>query len=403
MIRNSTHTYGGVTKTFHWLTAFLILSLIPLGIIANGLPYETSEQLAQKAWLFSFHKTLGIAVFFVALLRILWALSQPKPGLLNTGKRVESWLAETVHWLLYGSLVLVPLSGWIHHSATSGFAPIWPPISNLVGQSLPLIPKSETLAHTAASLHIIFERVLVISILLHIAGALKHHFMDRDITLRRMLPGMTVPDIMPHQHKSKAPFVTALVAYVAALGIGAGLGLFKVDHSQAAVPQLAEVSTGWKVETGTLGITMQQLGSDISGSFADWTAAINFAETPDSNGIHGDVEVVIAIGSLTLGSVGNQALAPDFLAAEAFPTAVFAASILSQDSGYVAEGTLTLKGAEVPVALPFTLSIQDGTATMTGSTAINRTDFNVGEKYPDEESVGFTVNINVELTAKRQE
>lgn len=67
---NSAHHYGSVTKTFHWLTALLILTLIPLGIIANKLPYETSEQLAQKAWLFSLHKTLGVTVFFVALARI---------------------------------------------------------------------------------------------------------------------------------------------------------------------------------------------------------------------------------------------------------------------------------------------------------------------------------------------
>ena len=52
MLRNSQTTYGGVTKTFHWLTALLIVTLIPLGIYANGLPYETGEQLARKAWLF---------------------------------------------------------------------------------------------------------------------------------------------------------------------------------------------------------------------------------------------------------------------------------------------------------------------------------------------------------------
>ena len=82
----STH-YGGITKTFHWLTALLILTLIPLGIYANGLPYETSEQLAEKAWMFSLHKTLGVTVFFVALARILSAISQPKPGLLHAARQ----------------------------------------------------------------------------------------------------------------------------------------------------------------------------------------------------------------------------------------------------------------------------------------------------------------------------
>ncbi|MEX0339096.1 MAG: cytochrome b, partial [Arenibacterium sp.] len=109
-VSNSTQSYGSVTKTFHWLTALLVLTLIPLGIIANRLPYDTSEQLAQKAYLFSLHKTLGVTMFAVAVLRILWALAQPKPGALNAKRRVEHLLAETVHWLLYGSLVLVPLT-----------------------------------------------------------------------------------------------------------------------------------------------------------------------------------------------------------------------------------------------------------------------------------------------------
>lgn len=106
-LANTTQSYGGVAKTLHWLTALLILTLIPLGIVANQLPYDTSEQLAQKAWLFSLHKTLGVAVFFVALVRILWAVTQPKPGLLHPDRKVESLAAETVHWLLYGSLVQI--------------------------------------------------------------------------------------------------------------------------------------------------------------------------------------------------------------------------------------------------------------------------------------------------------
>ena len=94
-------TYGTVTKTFHWLTALVIITIIPLGVIANRLPYETNEQLAFKAQLFSFHKTLGVIVFAVALPRILWALTQPKPGSLHPERKAESFLADLVHWLLY--------------------------------------------------------------------------------------------------------------------------------------------------------------------------------------------------------------------------------------------------------------------------------------------------------------
>ncbi|NNK78515.1 MAG: cytochrome [Litoreibacter sp.] len=400
MLRNSTTTYGGVTKTFHWLTALLVVTLIPLGIYANGLPYETGEQLARKAWMFSLHKTLGVTVFFVALARIGWALSQPKPGLLNSERKLESFLAETVHWLLYASLVLVPLSGWIHHAATTGFAPIWWPF----GQSLPLVPKDDDVAHTFAALHIVFERVLAASILLHIAGALKHHVFDKDKTLRRMLPGHTDPGPLPAKRHSALPLLGAGAGYVVALAIGAAIGLFShAESTTSPVPTLAEVETGWQVEQGTLALTVRQLGSDVQGSFENWTAAINFKETADAEGRHGNVEVQIAIASLTLGSVTAQAMGADFFHTQAHPTAVFAADILTDaEGGYFAEGTLDLKGSTQPIILPFTLQIDDDTATMTGQTRLNRTAYRIGEAYPDETSLGFDVVIDVSLTAIRQ-
>jgi len=109
---NTARSYGSVTKTFHWLTVLLIITAIPLGIIANGLPHDTGEAAAFKGLLFSLHKTVGITAFFVALARIAWALRQPKPAGLHPERRAESFLAELVHWLLYGSLVLVPLTGF---------------------------------------------------------------------------------------------------------------------------------------------------------------------------------------------------------------------------------------------------------------------------------------------------
>ncbi|HKK97771.1 MAG TPA: cytochrome b/b6 domain-containing protein, partial [Marivita sp.] len=178
-LTNTQSQYGVVTKTFHWLTALGIVLVIPLGIIANDMPYDTSEQLADKAWLFSLHKTVGVTVFFVALARIAWAVSQPKPAPLHPDRKAETLLAEIVHWLLYGSLILVPLSGWIHHAATEGFAPVWWPF----GQNLPLVPDDAAVAEAFAGLHIVFERVLVISLILHVGGAVKHAVIDKDSTL----------------------------------------------------------------------------------------------------------------------------------------------------------------------------------------------------------------------------
>ena len=392
-LSNTQTRYGNVTKTFHWATALLIVALIPSGIIANGLPFDTVEEVTRKARLFSIHKTLGMTLFTVAVLRILWAISQPKPVPLHPERKVEHFLAETVHWLLYGSLIIVPLSGWVHHAATEGFAPIlWP-----FGQNLPFVPKSELVAESSASLHIIFERVLVIALFLHIAGALKHHFSDRDSTLKRMWFGATEAGEPGHRASPVSPIVAAVAAWVLAIGVGASIGMFARHETPGTAEALAAVDSDWQVESGTLGIKVNQLGSDVSGTFSDWTAAITFDET--AVGVMGNVDVTISIASLTLGSVTQEALKPEYFDASVFPTASFVAEITRAETGFAAEGTLTIKDNAVPLVLPFDLTIDGNTAVMSGSVTVDRRDFGVGGE--SESSVRHPVEISVELTATR--
>jgi cytochrome b561/polyisoprenoid-binding protein YceI len=387
-----------VSKTFHWLTALGILVVIPLGIIANDLPYDTADQLADKAWLFSLHKTVGVTLFLVALARILWALSQPKPTPLHPDRKVETVLAETVHWLLYGSLVLVPLSGWVHHAATEGFAPIrWP-----FGQNLPLVPESLPVAEAAAGLHVVFERVLVVSLVLHIAGAIKHAVVDKDQTLARMLPRRRIAQTVTTQTRNGlVPAVLAVVIWAGALGVGSMLGVYSKGSAIAAEgPALQQVESEWAVTEGTLGITVRQMGADVSGSFADWTAEIDFDDTI-TDGQAGTVDVEIAIASLTLGSVTQQAMGPDYFASQDFPTARFTADILKTEEGYRADGTLTLRGVEHRVRLPFALTLDGTTAQMQGSTSLDRRVYEIGAGMTDESQLGFEVIVSVDLIAER--
>ncbi|NOD91848.1 cytochrome [Ruegeria sp. HKCCD4884] len=402
---NSFSNYGSVAKTFHWLTALLILTALPLGWIADNLAYAvlhadtapTEAQIARAARVFSLHKTVGIAVFFVALARILWAFTQTKPGLLNADNKPEAFAAETVHWLLYGSLVLVPLSGWIHHAATEGFAPIlWP-----FGQNLPFVPKSEAVAEMTGVLHWLFMWVLVGSLALHIVGALKHHVIDKDSTLRRMLPGHSDAPEPPHQHHSLVPALAAVAVWGMVLTGGWVTGEFAREADDADI-ELAEVQSDWQVQTGALSITISQLGSPVTGSFADWTAAITFDE-PAQVGPAGSVDVNIAIGSLSLGSVTDQAMGSDFFDTSQFPTAQFTADLFKTETGYEARGPLTIRDKTMNIILPFSLELQGDTATMSGSVELNRLDFNVGTSQPTEESLGFAVSVSVDLTASRSQ
>ena len=393
---NTTSTYGWVERAFHWAIALLIPTAIALGIVAQRWGFDSDAALATKATLFSLHKTVGVAILVVALARIAWALTQPRPRPLHPERRAETFLAALVHWLLYGSLVLVPLLGWAHHATAEGFAPIlWP-----LGQSLPLLPKDPALSETLATLHVVFERVLVAALLLHVAGAAKHAVIDRDATLPRMWRGAD-PGPLPGGGRHLAPLAAAAVVWLAALGVG--LALTPHEAQATAAEARTDAAANWTVEEGTLSITVTQLGSPVTGSFADWQAAVDFDETPRADGTHGAVEVAVSIGSLALGSVTNQALSADFLSAEAHPTATFRAPLTAEGDGYVADGTLSLRGVEVPVRMPFALTLDGDLATVEGTARLDRRDYAMGETYPDETSVGFGVVVDVALTARRAE
>ncbi|MFW2587591.1 cytochrome b/b6 domain-containing protein [Sagittula sp. SSi028] len=394
-LTNSRSRYGMITKIFHWTIALGILLMIPLGWLADRLPYETADQLARKATLFSVHKTLGVTIFLVALARIVWAVTQTKPAPLHPDRRVETFAAEVVHWLLYGSLVLVPLSGWIEHAATDGFAPIWWPF----GQDLFFVPKSPALAETFATLHFILQWVLLGALVLHVAGALKHHLIDGDATLRRMWFGTTEASGPHHaRHGWAAPLLAGFV-WAATLGGAWSLGWFAHDTGGTSA-ELAQVESDWSVREGTLSLSVDQFGKTVEGSFAEWTPDIDFDDSTDT-GDKGSVTVQIAIGSLTLGSVTNQALGADFLSAEDHPTATFTAPIVRTEDGYIAEGTLALKDHEVPVTLPFTLTLEGDVAQMEGQAVLDRRNFSIGDSMTDPAQLGFEVIIDVALTAER--
>lgn len=402
---NTSHSFGSLTRSLHWLTALLILTAMPLGLYANSLPVDTAAAVAFKAQLFSVHKTIGVAAFFTALIRILAALAQSRPLPLHPDRIWETRAAEAVHWMLYISLLAVPLTGWIHHAAITGFAPIlWP-----FGQTLPFVPKSEAVARAASAAHWVFTKLLAAAILLHIAGALKHHIIDRDTTLMRMLRGTIAP--APHpappakpKHSAKAPLMAALVIYAAGAGLAASLITPPPTAPQtatqtAATPTAATPAGNWQVTGGTLGFDITQMGAAVSAGFARWTADITFQKTP-VDGRHGQVNVSIDLASLTLGAVTDQAKSADFLDVATHPTAIFAADILAADAGYTARGTLTLHGQTRPVTLAFTLEFAGEVAHMRGSLTLDRRDFAIGSGFGDEATVGFAVIVNVDLTAK---
>ena len=224
---NTTSTFGWVERAFHWATAIGIVGAIALGVVAYEWGFDTDEALRTKAVLFSLHKTVGLTVFFLAIGRIAWAVLQPRPRPLHPEAEAETFLAGAVHWVLYGSLVIVPLLGWTHHATAEGFAPIWWPF----GQTLPGLSADAGLSALLGSLHKVFAKVLAGALVLHVAGTLKHVVMDRDLTFARMWRGAD-PGPLPDGKGHVLPLVLALAIW----GVAAGIGVLLTPSQAPAVP-----------------------------------------------------------------------------------------------------------------------------------------------------------------------
>ncbi|MCY1127169.1 cytochrome b/b6 domain-containing protein [Frigidibacter sp. RF13] len=388
-LSNTVRSYGSAARLLHWTVALLILVNIPLALWAEGLPRTSDADAALLARVYSAHKTIGVIVFALALVRVFWALTQPKPAPIHPARRLETFAAEAVHWSLYAAILILPLSGWIGHAASTGFAPIlWP-----FGQSLPFVPKSENLAHLAGAVHGVASKLLILSILLHVAGAVKHVLIDRDGTLARMITGRAAGD--GRTEPSHRPALLSLALWGAL--IAAVLTFAPPSRNEGAATVATAEGGNWSVADSTITFTVRQMGQEVTGSFAGWTARISY----DEGSRTGDTDVTIPLEGMTLGAVTEQAAGPEFFDRATFPEARFKATIADEAGSLTARGTLSLRGKELPVALPFTLTIDGDTATAAGTVTLDRRDFGMGPSYPDESTVGFAVRVDIALTAQR--
>ena len=170
--------YTRTAIALHWLTALLILVALPMGMVMHELDLSPL-----KLQLYAWHKWIGVTVFGLALLRLVWRVSHPVPPPPAGMPAWQTWLADAVHGLFYLLLILIPLSGWLMSSA-KGFQTvylgIWP-IPDLIG-------KHEDLGEILEEVHEALTTGLMWLLLAHVGAALKHHYIDRDDVLGRMLP-----------------------------------------------------------------------------------------------------------------------------------------------------------------------------------------------------------------------
>lgn len=402
MLVNTRQTYGLIAQLLHWLTAVLILCLLVLGVYMHDLPIDTPEQIDQKIWFYSLHKTLGVLAFATAIIRVSWVVTQVHPKPLNGERRFESLLAATIHWVLYGSIIFMPLTGWLHHAALEGFAPIWWPFS----QDLPFVPKDPALAAVLGLAHKVNAFLLMGSLALHIAGALKHVVVDQDQTLARMLPWRRVEladEWVEADHKSQPRLIAGSVFALLFLCV-IGSQMSFDEQSGSTGEASVSTSSGWMVdpEKSSLDIEVIQNNKPVKGSFSIWQADIVF----DPNAVEeASVEVRVETASLTLGGVTKDALSGNFLNVLEYPQAIFISNRFSKlgERQFQAEGELSIAGITRPLILPFELKIENNRAFMEATVELQRLDYELGRKgYTTDGIIGFSVKVMVVLEASRQ-
>ena len=182
-LRNTTSRWGIVAQFLHWVIVLLIITQFVLANMADNLPLGMAK-LAMLAR----HKSVGITILMLATVRLVWRWLNPTPALPDTMQPYERWLARFTHAALYVLLFAMPLSGWMMSSARN-FPVSW---FNLF-QLPDLVRPSESLYEALHETHEILAMTLVLVTVLHVLGALKHHFILRDDVLRRMLPFTKTP------------------------------------------------------------------------------------------------------------------------------------------------------------------------------------------------------------------
>lgn len=383
--------YSTVAILLHWLIALTLAFQLALGF---AMPKDE-----RGFALFQLHKSVGITILVLTLLRLGWRLTHRPPAAVEGG--LQGFLAKAVHTLLYVFMVGAPLTGW----ALVSTDPTGIPTILYGALPWPHLPLPGALNEPLEETHELLAWIGIALIALHVVGALRHQFLLKDGLLKRMGPG------------GSAGLAGLLGLLVVVLYFGAGMKISSdvvatggYDRTPAgrmplAAPTLAaepiaepadaetpgveetvvvEQEAGpppiWAIRPGKrLGFSVGSGDSAMNGSFSDWSGTIKFdPENPES----ADIRINISLASASLGDATQDGMlqGADFFASAANPTASWRSTSVRKTgtNRYSATGMLSLKGVSRPQSLTFTLSGEGLKRHVEGSASIDRTVFGVG-------------------------
>lgn len=178
-LTNSEHRYGVLAQSLHWVIAALVLTMIAVGWYMTGLPLAP-----ETIKVYNLHKSIGVLVLALMVLRLVWRLITPAPALPDSLAGAERIAAKASHLLLYLLLFAQPLIGILHSNAANF------PIVVFDSVTLPaLIGPDDAFKKILSTVHFVTGWSILALVCLHVAAALRHHILLKDDILRRMLPG----------------------------------------------------------------------------------------------------------------------------------------------------------------------------------------------------------------------
>ena len=391
--------YHFFSQILHWTVAGLIVLQFILANLAEGAS-ESGSAIRELALLAN-HKSVGITVLGLAIVRLLWRSKTPPPKLPATMDQWQILASHISHWMLYGLIILLPISGWLMSSA-SAYSVSW---FNLI-QLPDFVAPDPDLKVTFQTIHKLLGKALFIVAVVHILAAVKHQFIDKDGVLARMSSTMS----------------TGLFAVIVVLGAWS-LGSAGQNSDTAETPMVGSPTTAnpvassdtgsvagdselplWQVdyENSFIHFTGDQAGAGFDGVWESWTADLHF----DGGALdESSFDVTVFTAEVESQDVDRDVTLadPEWFDVRNFPEAYYRATSFSRldDGSFRANGQLIIKDFAAPVVLNFTVEKNGSQRLLVGSAEMLRNELRVGTdewEGTDWVSNEVTVNVRVEAT-----
>lgn len=402
--------YTAVAIVLHWAIAVAIVGNLAIGLWMHEA-IDIAATRTRAVAVFQLHKSIGLTVLLLTLLRLLWRLGHRPPPLPAAMAGWEKAAAHATHGVLYLLMAAIPLSGWLYVSTQwRGDAPllvptVWFglfPVPNLFGLQAMANEARSAWAATFLDGHELLAWSMVALLVLHVGAALKHQFIDRDEVTGQMIPALAADRDRPPAAGRRLTLrggFAAIALAIAATGWAvvrppppAGTSVTTASSEVTSAPG------SWTIDPAqsTIGFSGANAGTPFRGRFTRWQSDIRIDRASPGQS---QITATIWTASATDGEPMHDEALPtrEWFDVAGFPTASYRATSFqpAADGSWTVVGELTIKNRTAPVG-PLRLELTADRATITGQVSVSRSTFDLGmESDPAGEWVSGDIAVEV--------